>query len=175
MLPAPPLSSSPKLGNSMAELSEIPLNQSNTISTRVIAKTLGKQHCNIKISAERRLGKSYCKSVSYLFENHHNGQLYEEYLLDLDSAASLITQLSTRSRAINSLEETALSTIEQILGVNLVRQFSVGNYRIDGYDVINKIAYEVDEQYHKNRKPKDLNRQREIEEILGCTFVRIAV
>lgn len=174
ILPAPPLSSSPKLGNSMNTLSILNPNQ-QTMSTREIANILGKNHSDIKRSAERRLGVNYCSSVSFVFKNEQNGQLYEEYTLDLDSAETLITQLSTKSRALNSLEETALSTIEQLLSVELVRQFGVGKYRIDGYDTQNKIAYEIDEQHHATRNDKDQKRQREIEDILGCTFVRIAV
>ena len=37
-----------------------------------------------------------------------------------------------------------------------------------------KLAIEVDEHSHKDRKPeKEKTRQKDIEECLGCTFIRI--
>ena len=43
--------------------------------------------------------------------------------------------------------------------------------------VKNNIVYEYDEKHHFNSdgilKEKDIQRQREIEEFLGCTFIRI--
>lgn len=50
-------------------------------------------------------------------------------------------------------------------------------YFLDGYDPINNVAIEVDESHHFDRegnlKEKDQIRQQQIEELLGCTFVRI--
>lgn len=72
-------------------------------------------------------------------------------------------------------EEAALKTIEQLLGVTLLRQFSIlgGKYRIDGYDAENNVAYEIDEPHHSQQVDADLERQAEIEMLLGCTFKRI--
>lgn len=74
-------------------------------------------------------------------------------------------------------EKAALDTIEQLLGVKLIRQFQVGGFRIDGYDAENKIAYEIDEEQHNSKKHSqhDILRQQWIEEQLGCKFVRIKV
>ncbi len=56
-------------------------------------------------------------------------------------------------------------------------EFRVIGYFVDGYDVKNNIVYEYDEKHHFNSdgilKEKDIQRQREIEEFLGCTFIRI--
>lgn len=74
-------------------------------------------------------------------------------------------------------EKAALDTIEQLLGVKLKRQYRVGEYRIDGYDAINNVAYEIDEEQHFTPQHMDTDRIRE-EEIkteLGCKFVRIRV
>lgn len=49
-------------------------------------------------------------------------------------------------------------------------------YWLDGYDIINNIAYEYDEKAHfinGQLKPKDLIRQNEIEKYLKCEFIRI--
>ena len=66
-----------------------------------------------------------------------------------------------------------MKTIEQLLGVTLIRQFRVLKYRIDGYDPVSNIAYEIDEPAHKQRVAHDIKRQKEIENVIGCTFVRI--
>ncbi len=79
-------------------------------------------------------------------------------------------------------ENGALCAIEQVLGVTLRRQYTViakgVTYRLDGYDVQNKVAYEIDEPQHflggeLRKRCKD--RQRAIEEKLGCVFIRIKV
>jgi len=72
-------------------------------------------------------------------------------------------------------ESIALNVIEQLIGRPLYRQFRVLNYRLDGYDPIDKIAYEIDEEHHESQKVQDAKRQEEIEHVLGCTFKRIKV
>lgn len=72
-------------------------------------------------------------------------------------------------------EEASLKTIEQILGVKLIRQYRCLNYFIDGYDVINKVAYEIDGVDHRLKTEKDVKRELEITKVLNCTFVRIKV
>lgn len=74
-------------------------------------------------------------------------------------------------------EKTALDTIEQLLGIKLIRQFHVGGFRIDGYDADNKVAYEIDEEQHRGTRHSqhDVLRQQFIEEQLQCKFVRIKV
>ena len=72
-------------------------------------------------------------------------------------------------------EKAALDTIEQLLGVKLKRQYRVGKYRIDGYDSINNVAYEIDEEQHFTPQHMDADkvREKEIFNKLGCKFVRI--
>jgi very-short-patch-repair endonuclease len=70
------------------------------------------------------------------------------------------------------------TTISQILdafnGEEMIEQYSVCNYRIDLYFPKYKLAIECDEHHHiriKN-KEKDIQRQKEIETKLLCTFIR---
>jgi very-short-patch-repair endonuclease len=74
-------------------------------------------------------------------------------------------------------KDISLDTIEQLLGIKLIRQFQVGGFRIDGYDADNKVAYEIDEEQHNSKKHSqhDVLRQKFIEEQLQCKFVRIKV
>lgn len=49
-------------------------------------------------------------------------------------------------------------------------------YWVDGYDVEQNVVIEMDESYHYqngNLRERDTRRQREIEEHLGCKFIRI--
>ena len=46
-------------------------------------------------------------------------------------------------------------------------------YWLDGYDEKNNVVYEYDEKYHKYQTEKDKIRQKEIEDILNCKFIRI--
>lgn len=50
-------------------------------------------------------------------------------------------------------------------------------YFLDAYDPISNVALEVDESYHFNidgsLKEKDIERQKQIESLLGCKFIRI--
>lgn len=89
----------------------------------------------------------------------------------------LVGGVDSTFRSRMEKESAALATIEQILGVRLVKQFKVLNYRIDGYDEENKIAYEIDEIHHKTtvNYAKDMRRQKKIEQELGCSFVRVKV
>jgi len=46
-------------------------------------------------------------------------------------------------------------------------------YWVDGYDEVNNVVYEFDEEFHKYQTEKDEIRQKEIEKNLKCKFVRI--
>ena len=49
-------------------------------------------------------------------------------------------------------------------------------YYLDGYDIENNIAYEYNESYHFSGgklREKDLTRQKAIEEVLHCQFIRL--
>lgn len=72
-------------------------------------------------------------------------------------------------------EYVAVRTIEQILNIRLHRQYPCGKYKIDAYDKVNKIAYEIDEPFHRLQREADAERQAYIEKQLGCTFVRIKI
>lgn len=81
--------------------------------------------------------------------------------------------------ALNRCAETiALTIIEQLQGVKLIRQYHVlGKYRMDGYDPVNNVAYEIDEPHYftPQQMDADLIREEEIKAVLGCKFVRIRV
>ena len=73
-----------------------------------------------------------------------------------------------------SKEQDALSQIMQVFrGEEMIHQFGVGKYRTDLYFPRYKLAIEYDEFDHLDRDiGYKLERQKHIEKLLNCTFVR---
>ena len=59
------------------------------------------------------------------------------------------------------------------LGLEVKEQFNVSTYKIDGYIEELNLAIEYDEEHHKYTLEEDAERQRNIEKLLGCKFVRL--
>lgn len=139
-----------------------------------LASICGKRHNDVKRSI-KRLGIAY-KEIQIIRDDvsSPNNKLIA-YEISKDDA-----KLINISRGIFmcAREKAAIKTIEQLQGVKLIRQYPVlGKYRIDGYDPVNNIAYEIDEDHHFT--PQQMNadriREEEIKAALGCEFVRIYV
>ena len=83
-----------------------------------------------------------------------------------------------RTGSIGKNELYHLNIYEKEHNVELIKQFSVANgFYVDGYDLMNKIAVEVDEDHHfdkdGNYKIEDVIREHKIKAVLNCTFHRI--
>lgn len=67
-------------------------------------------------------------------------------------------------------------SVEEVLEdiCNVLSQYYVKGYFIDIYLPEYNLAIEFDEEYHKNQQKEDLIRQDEIEEELGCKFIRVS-
>jgi len=61
---------------------------------------------------------------------------------------------------------------ESLLMFNPIEEYKVLNYKIDLYFPIYNIAIECDEYFHKDKLLEDGIRQEEIENELGCKFIR---
>ncbi len=74
-------------------------------------------------------------------------------------------------------ESLILDLIEKVHNVNILRQFGVTGYFLDGYIPELNLAVEVDESYHNNPEQlqKDKYREEQIKKELGCSFFRILV
>ena len=149
-----------------------------TMSSLEIAELTGKDHRNvmrdIKVMFEQ-LGDSEGLLASQDTYTHpQNGQKYKCYNLPKELADLLLTKYKGLSRVPHRIrEESSLKTIEQLLGISLIRQYKCLNYRIDGYHPETNTAYEIDEPEHKGKEKQDAERQSRIEAVLGCKFVRI--
>jgi len=154
-----------------------------SMTSREIAELTGKRHDNVLRDIRTmitdlesaKLADStldwHCKSETY---TDAQGKARKQYRLNEFSYNLILERYKGLQRVPNRLqEEAALKTIEQLLKIKLIRQYKVLSYRIDGYDPINNIAYEIDEPDHKHNRSKDNDRQKHIEKILGCSFVRI--
>ncbi|MBV5308704.1 Rha family transcriptional regulator [Chromatium okenii] len=149
-----------------------------SMTSREIASLANKRHDNVlrdidalteTLSSELKCG---FKSSTYI--SGDPPREYRQFILDQFSYNLILERYKGLQRVPNRLqEEAALKTIEQLLKIKLIRQYKVLSYRIDGYDPINNIAYEIDEPDHKHNRSKDNDRQKHIEKILGCSFVRI--
>ena len=76
---------------------------------------------------------------------------------------------------IGKNEMYILDALEILYKINIIRQYQVAGFFVDGYDEKNNIVYEVDEKHHLKYKnnERDISRQKIIEEKLKCKFVRI--
>lgn len=149
---------------------------SSKMSSKRIAERTGKEHKNVirdirsMVASIKECPDSSYKEVKDL--RRYCSEIYlNEYLFNL-----LLDKYSGLLRVPNrAQEEAALKTIEQLLGVKLIRQYLVLRYRIDGYDKENNIAYEIDEPQHTSVRAmlSDEKREIAIKKVLGCRFVRI--
>ena len=159
------------------QLSTIANSDSVTMSSREIAELTEKEHKNVIRDIRSMLDSLKDDPVLHNIKEEKDARGYTStYYLSNELCNLLLTKYKGLARVPMRLqEEAALKTIEQLLGVTLIRQHKVLKYRIDGYDPESNTAYEIDEPQHngKTHQTKDQKRQQEIEAVLGCKFVRI--
>ena len=149
-----------------------------TMSSLEIAELTGKRHDHVMVDIVKMF-KDLDDEVGLLelqdtYTHHQNGQKYKCYNLPKELADLLLTKYKGLSRVPHRLrEESSLKTIEQLLGISLIRQYKCLDYRIDGYHPETNTAYEIDEPEHRGKEKQDAERQSRIEAVLGCKFVRI--
>lgn len=146
-----------------------------TMSSLEIAELTGKQHKDVLRDIRNMLNQLEIHSDQF-------GAQYKDStgrsLVMFNLPKELVDLLLTKYKGLNRVphrlrEESSLKTIEQLLGISLIRQYKCLNYRIDGYHPETNTAYEIDEPEHKGREKQDAARQSKIEAVLGCKFVRI--
>ena len=118
---------------------------------------LTKKGCDMVVQRMRNNTKSKEKLVNFMNEKFGN------------KIETLVINSRFETSFTDSLEEAL-----KAFGLEVEYQKQIGSYRLDGYISELNIAIEYDEQYHfiDLNKEKDYQRQREIEDILKCTFVR---
>lgn len=74
---------------------------------------------------------------------------------------------------IGKNETRILDELELSLNYKIIRQYFVCGYFLDGYIPELNLVIEVDESYHKYKIKRDVKRQQNIIDELGCQFIRI--
>ena len=146
-----------------------------TMSSREIAELTGKQHKHVLTDIRNMLNSLNIDSAVYTAQyKDSTGRSLVMFNLPKELADLLLTKYKGLGRVPHRIrEESSLKTIEQLLGISLIRQYKCLNYRIDGYHPETNTAYEIDEPEHKGKEKQDAERQSRIEAVLGCKFVRI--
>ncbi len=147
------------------------------ITSIQIAKVFNKDHKNVlsNIRVFKENNPELSGLMDEYFTNKQNRK-YPMFALTGEFEKAYLSKMEGHNRIPFGLKEkVSLETIEQLLNVKLVRQYAVGNYRIDGYEPISNTAYEIDEPAHDNKKQKDADREAFIKSQIGCKFVRIKV
>lgn len=148
-----------------------------TMTTREIAELTGKQHKHV-LDDTRKMLEELGLALADFSANWPDayGRMQPAFALPKEIYSLILDKYKGLARVPNRLqEEASLKTIEQLLGIKLIRQYKVLNYRLDGYDPDTNTAYEIDEPEHRYKLAKDAERQQKIEAVLGCKFVRIAL
>ena len=146
-----------------------------TMSSLEIAELTGKQHKNVLADIRKMMDDLEINSDVFTAQyKDSTGRSFVMFNLPKELADLLLTKYKGLSRVPHRLrEESSLKTIEQLLGISLIRQYKCLDYRIDGYHPETNTAYEIDEPEHKGKEKQDAERQSRIEAVLGCKFVRI--
>lgn len=100
----------------------------------------------------------------------------KEYKTDIrDTVLRDAELMKETEKLLLARESEAISTIENLVNTKLERQFYIAPYFIDGYDSVNKIAYEVIEPGELSLNDLKTRQEREqyISRALGCTFIRL--
>lgn len=148
--------------------------------SRRVAKAFGKRHSNvmqiIRKLTERDPKFRPRREVEHLKDANNKPVPY--YILSKYENMILCLRLKKISSSqFTPTEEIALQTVEQLIGRKLERQFRCGRYRIDGYDRVGNVAYEIDGKYHTiaGHRDNDREREKQIKAELGCEFKRIRI
>lgn len=145
------------------------------MTTREIAELTGKRHTHVLDDTRKMLEELGLTLTDYSVSlPDAYGRMQPAFALPKEVCSLILDKYKGLARVPNRLqEEASLKTIEQLLGVKLIRQYQVLNYRLDGYDPNTNTAYEIDEPHHRSKTKQDSIRQSKIENLLGCKFVRI--
>lgn len=107
--------------------------------------------------------------ISLISNNQTSSDEIKSFLLSIaDPDCVLVSNKQTKESAFyHTVVKRMFAKYE------IIRQYPILGYKIDFYVPELKIAIEFDEKYHDDNIVKDQVRQKEIEDKLKCTFIRV--
>ena len=146
-------------------------------NSREIAIKYEKLHKSILRTIGRILKKNpelsrYFMKSSYISKD---GRRLIQYDID-DVGADILKnrfKYNVRSARFEYKYLNEIKDFLNLMNIDSVEQYQVGNYRIDLYIPSYNIAIEIDEAEHKYKKDYDTIRQIYIEKQIHCKFIRI--
>jgi len=146
-------------------------------NSREIAIKYEKRHKSILRTIDRITKKNpelsrYFMRSSYISKD---GRRLKQYDIDNIGVDILSNRFKYNIRSAR-FEYKYLNEIEDFLNmmnIEYIEQYQVGNYKIDLYIPKFNLAIEIDEKEHKYKKNYDLIRQNYIENKIHCKFVRV--
>lgn len=147
------------------------------VNSRDIAKNYGKRNPDINRAINNLLAKNpelYEHFIESTYISSH-GRCEKQFELD-DIAVEILTnkfKYNVRSARFEYKYLNEIKDFLNLMNVESVEQYQVGNYRIDLYIPKYNIAIEIDEENHKYKKDYDKIRQKYIENQIHCKFLRI--
>ncbi len=126
---------------------------------------------NSKINATRK-GKTYKDFFGEEKARNIRKKLRESYINHIEN---VILQGQPIYPMKGKYEIQILNNLEKYFNVEILRQYKIDSFFLDGYCPEINLAIEVDEKYHfrEDRIKKDVEKQNYIQEKLGCQFLRV--
>ena len=122
------------------------------------------------LSAEHRHKLKLAKLGKKLSKTHK--QKLRESLINYN-----LHRLGYKYPCVGWFEPRALNILEKCFGFNILRQYKVAGYFLDGYCPTLNLAIEIDEPRHLKSEvlAHDNEKEKNIKEVLGCKFLRVRV
>lgn len=142
-----------------------------------IAKKYGKRNPDVNRAINNLLARNPELSEHFIESTYisSRGRCEKQFEID-DTGANILNNKFKYNVRSARFEYKYLNEIEDfldVMNIEYVPQYFVDNYRIDLYIPEYNIAIEIDEDEHKYKKDYDAKRQKYIQCLMHCEFIRI--